>query len=244
MRNKRKKILDVGCGAGNLLNYLAKRDRKSIFFGVDIEKKIIDRANKNKFCDREKFVLNDASILPFENNFFDEIYCHEVLEHVENLNQVLDEIKRVLKSKGKLKITVPLEESEKILIKYNKDYYKQVGHVIFFSKEKIEKILEEKGFKIKTHKTCNAIEHIFWRNIFKRGGKIINQLGEVDKRPSKLMRVSSLAFSRGLSYNIDQTKNKYYKFIMNFFVLFYPITLLLDLILLNKQQKLVAINEK
>ena len=64
-----KKILDVGCGAGNLLNYLAKRDKKSIFFGTDIEKETIKRANKNKFCDREKFVLNDSVKLPFENDF-------------------------------------------------------------------------------------------------------------------------------------------------------------------------------
>ncbi len=239
-----KKILDVGCGTGNLLNYLAKRNKEAILFGVDIEKEIVNRAEKNKYCQREKFILMDAKKLPFEDNFFDEIYCYEVLEHVKDLNQVLSEIKRVLKKRGKLKITVPLEKSEKILIKYNKDYPIQVGHVRFFSKENIQKVLEEKGFKIKFHKTRNAIEHIFWRNIFKRGGRIINQLGEVDKRPSKLMRISSLALSRELSYNIDQTKNKYYKFIMNFFILFYPITFILDTILLNKKQKIICINEK
>ena len=239
-----KKILDVGCGAGNLLNYLAKRNKKSLLWGVDIGKEIIERANKNKFCTREKFIFGDGKKLDFEDDFFDEVYCYEVLEHVENLDEVLSEIKRVLKKDGKLKITVPLEESEKILIKYNKDYPKQVGHRRFFSREKIEKILKTKKFKIKSHTTCNSIEHLFWKNVFKKGGKIINQLGEVDKRPKRIMRISSLALSRELSYNKDQTKNKTYKFIMNFFILFYPIILLLDAILLNKKQKVIAINEK
>ena len=90
----------------------------------------------------------------------------------------------------------------------------------------------------------NSFEHLFWKNIFKRGGKIINQLGEVDKKPNKLMRILSLALSRDILYVRDQTKNKYYRFIMNFFVLLYPIILFLDAILLNKKQKIVSINEK
>jgi ubiquinone/menaquinone biosynthesis C-methylase UbiE len=239
-----KKILDIGCGTGNLLNYLAKKDKKSYFFGVEIEKETIKRANKNKYCKREEFVLGDAEKLPFKNNFFDEIYCYEVLEHVENLDKVLNEINRVLRKQGKLRITVPLEKSEKILIKYNPDYPKQIGHKRFFSKEEIEKILKKKDFGIKFHKTCNAIEHLYWRHVFKRGGRIINQLGEVDKRASKWMRISSLALSRELGYNIDQTNNKKYKLIMKFFILFVPFVLLLDSIAINKKQKIVCVNEK
>ena len=132
-----KRVLDIGCGNGNLLNYIAKRNKRDLLFGIDIGKEIIDRANKNKFCNREKFILGDGKKLDFEDGFFDEVYCYEVLEHVENLDEVLSEIKRVLKKDGKLKITVPLEESEKILIKYNKNYPNQVGHRRFFSRKKI-----------------------------------------------------------------------------------------------------------
>ncbi len=239
-----KRVLDVGCGAGNLLNYLAKRDKKTVFSGVDIGRDIIKRANKNKYCNRENFVLMDAENLPFQDDFFDEVYCYEVLEHVEDLDKVLSEIKRVLKQAGKLKVTVPLKKSEKILIKYNKNYPRQVGHRRFFSEEDIEKILKRKKFRIDSHKTSNAIEHLFWESVFKNGGDIINQLGEADKRPGKIMRVSSLAFSRELSYNRDQTKNKYYKFIMSFFVLFYPIAIMLDSVLTNKKQRVVCTNGK
>jgi ubiquinone/menaquinone biosynthesis C-methylase UbiE len=239
-----KKILDVGCGTGDLLNYLAKKNKESLLWGVDISDKNIKRANKNKHSKREKFTKLDANTLPFKDNFFDEIYCYEVLEHVKNLDKVLDEIKRVLKNKGKFILTVPLKESEEILIKYNKDYPKQVGHERFFSKKDILKVLSKKKFKMKKYVGYNSFEHLFWKNIFKRGGKIINQLGEVDKKPNKLMRILSLALSRDILYVRDQTKNKYYRFIMNFFVLLYPIILFLDAILLNKKQKIVSINEK
>ena len=141
-----KKILDVGCGTGDLLNYLAKKNKESLLWGVDISDKNIKRANKNKHSKREKFTKLDANTLPFKDNFFDEIYCYEVLEHVKNLDKVLDEIKRVLKNKGKFILTVPLKESEEILIKYNKDYPKQVGHERFFSKKDILKVLSKKKF--------------------------------------------------------------------------------------------------
>ncbi len=239
-----KKILDVGCGAGNLLNYLAKKNKNNLLWGVDISKQIIRRAEKNKFSKRETFKVLDAGKLPFKNNFFDEAYCYEVLEHVDDLNKTLNEIRRVLKNGRKLMVTVPLADSEKILIKYNKDYPKQVGHRRFFSERDIEGTLKDVGFKIKSHSTLNSIEHLFWKNVFKNGGKIINQLGELNKRPSKIMRISSLALSREIFYNKAQTKNKRYKFIMNFFILFYPIIILMDSILLNKKQKVVCINEK
>jgi ubiquinone/menaquinone biosynthesis C-methylase UbiE len=239
-----KKILDLGCGTGDLINYLLKKNKTALFWGVDVSKENIQRAERKKRSKNQKFMVGDAEHLPFENNFFDEVYCYEVLEHVENLQKVLSEVKRILKKRGKFILTVPLKESEKILIKYNKDYPKQVGHKRFFSRKKIENTLKNNNFIIKSYKSFNSIEHLFWQNIFKKGGKIINQLGELDKRPPKFVRVGSLALSQEMFYHRDMAQNKYHKFIMTFFVLFYPIAFLLDLILLNKKQKVIAINEK
>lgn len=237
-----KKVLDFGCGAGSFINYLAKKDRDSLFFGVDIDKSIINRAKKNKLYDNEKFFLSDGDRLPFDDDFFDEVYCYEVLEHVKELDKVLKDIKRVIKKGGVLRVSVPLRKSEMELIKYNPDYPEQIGHRRFFSKDKLREELKNAGFKVKSHTTCNAIEHLYWKHVFSRGGKIVNQLGEVDKRAAKWMRISSLAFSRELLYNIDQTKNKKYRIVMHSFFLLYPFVILLDLLFLNKKQKVVAVN--
>jgi len=237
-----KKILDIGCGRGNLCNYLSKKN--NLVYGIDISKEDIKKANENKKNENQIFITGNAEKLEFRDNVFDEIYCYEVLEHVEGLNKILEEIKRVLKKDGILKITVPLKESEKILLKYNQEYLKQIGHKRFFSEEGIRNELMEKGFRIKKHTTCNSIEHFYWRHVFKRGGKIINQLGEVDKKAIKIFRVLSLALSRELYYNISQTKSKNYRFVMNFFILLYPIIILLDTLLINKKQRIICKNEK
>lgn len=239
-----KKILDVGCGTGDLLNYIAKRNKKVLLWGVDISKDVLKRAEKNKYSKREIFKKINANKLPFEDNFFNEVYCYEVLEHVEDLDKVLKEIKRVLKSKGKLNITVPLKKSENILIKYNKDYPNQIGHKRFFSKKDISALLSENKFKVKKHISYNSIEHLFWRAIFKKGGKIINQLGEVDKRPGKIWRILNIILSREIFYMKDLTKSKLYKKIINFLIIFYPLGVLLDKFSINKKQKVVSINEK
>jgi SAM-dependent methyltransferase len=54
----------------------------------------------------------DEQKLPFPDNYFDEVYSRNVLEHVKNVGFVLSEIKRVLKPKGKL-----------VLITDNASYY-------------------------------------------------------------------------------------------------------------------------
>ena len=45
--------------------------------------------------------------LPFEDDYFDEIYADNVLEHVENLEGVLKELHRICKRDGLIYIIVP-----------------------------------------------------------------------------------------------------------------------------------------
>ena len=52
-----------------------------------------------------EFQLSDICQLPYENNFFDVIYCISVLEHTSNFERVVKEFKRVLKPSGLLIIT-------------------------------------------------------------------------------------------------------------------------------------------
>ena len=49
----------------------------------------------------------DNEALPFENNFFDAVYCGEIIEHVFDPDHLLDEVKRVLKRNGNCIITTP-----------------------------------------------------------------------------------------------------------------------------------------
>jgi len=69
-----KKLLDVGCGLGNLLEYLQKRNINVDYTGVDILEKMIDRAkNKNP---NARFICADifkSNVL--DNERFDVVYA-------------------------------------------------------------------------------------------------------------------------------------------------------------------------
>ncbi len=104
-----KKVLDVGCGAGDLVINLARRgiDVK----GVDMSKDDIEVAKlkASKYgLNKDKFYLHDGSAIPFQDASFDVITCIEVLEHTGKYYiEVLEEIFRLLRTGGMLYLTIP-----------------------------------------------------------------------------------------------------------------------------------------
>ena len=51
----------------------------------------------------------DGRELPFQNELFDLLFAFDVLEHIREFNNVLDEMARVLKTDGHAFITLPIE---------------------------------------------------------------------------------------------------------------------------------------
>lgn len=238
-----KKILDIGCGSGELINSLNNKERSEIW-GIDISSENINKCIKNNKYKNTFFKIGVGEKLEFKEDYFDEIYCMEVLEHVNNLEKTIHEIKRVLKGNGKLTISVPLKDSEVILGKLNPDYFKQIGHKRFFSKQDIIRILKENKFKIKKYTAYNSIEHIYWRYAFKKGRKITSQLGVIDKKLPRIMRILVMALSREIVQLRKNTKNPIHYIAILILHLGYPFGLLLDSICTNKKQKVSCINKK
>ena len=95
-------ILDVGCGIGHLLDYLNQFSNNLV--GIDAD--LISLLYAKKTTSAE-YVSSKAEKLPFKDNTFDKIISFNVLEHIENEQKVLDEIKRVAKNKAEILIWVP-----------------------------------------------------------------------------------------------------------------------------------------
>jgi ubiquinone/menaquinone biosynthesis C-methylase UbiE len=95
-----KKVLEVGCGVGtDLLRFAQKGARVT---GVDLSQTAVELARRNFALNGPKADLRvmDGEHLLFEDNEFDMVYAHGVLQYTANPMQMLNEIKRVLKPGG------------------------------------------------------------------------------------------------------------------------------------------------
>ena len=96
-------ILDVGCALGHSVSRFCSVGLESV--GCDISAWATMKAKKMYPC--TNIVRADALFLPFRSEIFDTTTAFETLEHCSILDLVLNEIKRVTKSKGLVLVSVP-----------------------------------------------------------------------------------------------------------------------------------------
>jgi len=94
------KILDVGCGHGDLLKDIFAKTQHS--YGIDPDANAVARNR----------ILQHASVatvekMPFEDDFFDVVALAWVVEHLEDPKKAFAEIFRVLKPGGKVVFLTP-----------------------------------------------------------------------------------------------------------------------------------------
>ena len=105
------KILDLGCGYGDLSVLLLKRGAEYVA-GIDISEKYIDYANRRAKAEgfednRVLFRVMDAHELTFDEGAFDLVVGSGVLHHL-NIEVSLGEVNRVLKVGGRALFKEPL----------------------------------------------------------------------------------------------------------------------------------------
>ena len=101
--------LEIGPGPGYLgLDWLKKTEETRLK-GLEISEAMISIAQSNSaeygFLDRVEYVKGDAQRMPFEDNYFDAIFSNGSLHEWVHPEDILNEIARVLKPKGKYYIS-------------------------------------------------------------------------------------------------------------------------------------------
>jgi len=99
--SKVNRLLELGCGNGKLwqANNIDLRNRE--IFLSDISEGMVEEV-RNKLGSDFNCIVADAEKIPFKDAYFDSIIANHVLFYLNDLNQGLKEIRRVLKSNGVL----------------------------------------------------------------------------------------------------------------------------------------------
>lgn len=100
-RRPRARVLDVGCGAGQVVGRLHEAGFEA--YGVDVSEPNIEKARR--FSSRCQFY--DGKHLPFADGYFASAGALNVLEHVEEPEQFIPELVRVVEPGGRVLISSP-----------------------------------------------------------------------------------------------------------------------------------------
>lgn len=103
-----ERLLDVGCGNGAQTVRFLPFFKKVI--GIDVVPEHIDafqRILNEQSTNHGQALLYDGHRIPFPDASFDVVVSIETLEHVQDEQRILGEIRRVLKPEGTLIVSVP-----------------------------------------------------------------------------------------------------------------------------------------
>lgn len=100
-----KVVLDIACGEGYGSNSIAEKAK--LVYGVDIDAVTVANAAKKYKKDNLKFSVGDAIKIPFEDASIDVVVSFETIEHHDKHDEMMAEIKRVLKPEGLVIISTP-----------------------------------------------------------------------------------------------------------------------------------------
>ncbi len=95
------KLLDVGCGAGNMIHHLSKYGKVK---GLEVDARPVRQARLRGY-DVDQYDAQDP--FPFEDATYDVVTALDVIEHIDDDMPVLKESFRVLKPGGHIIVTVP-----------------------------------------------------------------------------------------------------------------------------------------
>jgi SAM-dependent methyltransferase len=124
--NLKGKTLDIGCGLGSFL-----KSRKGSV-GVDINPFCVDYCNENGL---EAFLCNKTPY-PFGDHTFDSVVFDNVIEHMDDPSEILEEIFRVLRPDGRLMIGVPTITG----------YKSQADHRVFYNESDLKELATKYKF--------------------------------------------------------------------------------------------------
>ena len=126
---KFKNVLDLGCGYGWHCKYAAERDA-SYVLGVDISKKMLERAKEINSAKNIEYRLSAMEDLNFPENTFDVVISSLAFHYINNIESLIKKISSWIKSGGDFVFSV----EHPIFTSYGSQdwYYVEKGDILHF----------------------------------------------------------------------------------------------------------------
>ena len=196
------KILDVGCGNGNISRHLGRLGFD--VHGIDISTEAIEYAKKRNSLPNVKFEVKPAEQVVAEGQRYNAVVCSEILEHLHRPNDLVAVLRETLDGEGLLIVTVPNGRGPRELLMTRpmqwlarNDVYRKIlvnikkklgyhgttiqsaasdlSHIQFFTMKDLQRLSSGNKLEIKKKKKANFIEAVFPVSIFTKQSRRLQE---------------------------------------------------------------------
>jgi ubiquinone/menaquinone biosynthesis C-methylase UbiE len=136
-------IIDIGCGHGRAVEAMAGDGWFVIAFDAEVSRvcEAVGRTPQVGGC------VGDARHMPFRDRAVTGAVAMEIIEHLHDPDDLIDEMRRVVRPGGAVMVTVPNGALERIYRRLNPAYWPTTTHQQIFSKRRLESLLRVSGFE-------------------------------------------------------------------------------------------------
>lgn len=192
------RLIDVGCGEGDLLVDMHERFPTTQLLGVDISQEGISRAQK-LVPSAEFFqvdLLDPGPELQRFDRFATHGVCSEVLEHLDDPVTFLRNAKSLFVPGSPMVVTVPAGPRSK--------FDRFIGHRQHFTPQRLRSILEEAGFEVSTIRSAGFPFFTLYRlTVIARGDRLLNDVQvKENKELTPVVRLALALFGLMFKFNL------------------------------------------
>jgi ubiquinone/menaquinone biosynthesis C-methylase UbiE len=165
------RVLDLGCGGGRHAFEVYRRGADVVAFDLDPGELIpVTSMFGGMLAEGEVSpqaaagaVSGDARSMPFGDGAFDRVIAAEVLEHILDDQQAMNELARVLRPGGLAAVTVPAFLPERICWALSSEYHDTPGgHVRIYTRVELEAKLARAGLTALWHHHAHGLHSPYW----------------------------------------------------------------------------------
>jgi len=164
-------VLDLGCGGGRHAFEVYRRGASVVACDLDLAELTpvtgmfgaMREAGQADPQAGATAVSGNAGALPFGDGTFDRVIAAEVLEHILDDQQAMNELARVLRPGGLAAITVPSWLPERICWALSDEYHEVPrGHVRIYTRVELEAKLARAGLSVGWHHYAHGLHSPYW----------------------------------------------------------------------------------